>query len=457
MDFRLVILKVFTRKHQLSLQADAMTLLQQILTEHEITNTEDAVLSLEILAKEYLLHDDCSTIVTKPLLQRVYETVVEKSTAAVVDGSQSSEVWDPDHHLYFIDAFEMPRWHYSLERKAFEKAARKPSVAGTSESKAMFLRDRYNIIKQIVLRNENFSPPAFAGKDRANYLKARSIYGHIDFLGKGSTTVLQDEKWALQVQRPENANISILLISDVRLDDERTLKGLRALFEQAVEADVIPKIFVLCGNFTGTPVGNDIEMDSYKDGFTMLGEIISEFPSIRTGSHFLFVPGPNDPWSSDVLPRRPIPPAFVNRVQAKLSKKASFATNPCRIKFMGQEIVIYRQDLMGKMMRNLVGVKPDLESADLKRYLVQTILDQVHLSPLALTVQAISWEFDHALRLYPMPTAVVLADNYEPYELTYEGCHVFNPGSFLTNNYGFSTFYMATSRSMPGGLQAFRV
>lgn len=35
---------------------------------------------------------------------------------------------------------------------------------------------------------------------------------------------------------------------------------------------------------------------------------------------------------------------------------------------MGQEIVIYRQDLMAKMMRNLVGVKPDLESADLKRY-----------------------------------------------------------------------------------------
>jgi DNA polymerase epsilon subunit 2 len=35
---------------------------------------------------------------------------------------------------------------------------------------------------------------------------------------------------------------------------------------------------------------------------------------------------------------------------------------------MGQEITIFREDLMAKMMRNLVGVKPDLESADLKRY-----------------------------------------------------------------------------------------
>ena len=35
---------------------------------------------------------------------------------------------------------------------------------------------------------------------------------------------------------------------------------------------------------------------------------------------------------------------------------------------MGQEIVIFRENMMGKLMRNLVGVKPDLESADLKRY-----------------------------------------------------------------------------------------
>lgn len=406
----------------------------------------------------------------------------------------------------------------------------------------MFLRDRHNIIKQIVLRNENFSPPAFAGKDRANYLKltstrnllgraggrfllfgmltrspegrlcledldgvvpldisatgpsegfftegcfvlvegdysdeetlvvvavghppterrriARGIYGHVDFLGKGNTTVLEDDNWAKQAARPENADITLLVLSDVHLDDERTLKGLRKLFEQAVEAEVIPKIFILCGDFTSGNIKNDIEMDRYKDGFTSLGDLILEFPSIKRYSHFLFVPGPNDPWSSEVLPRRPIPTAFTNRLEAKLPKTAVFATNPCRIKFMGQEIVIFRENMMGKMMRNLIGVKPDQESGDLKRYLVQTLIDQAHLCPLSLTVQATYWEFDQALRLYPMPTAVVLADSYEAYQLTYEGCHVFNPGSFLTNNYGFSTFYMATSRSIPGGLEGFNM
>jgi hypothetical protein len=72
------------------------------------------------------------------------------------------------------------------------------------------------------------------------------------------------ERWAKQAQRPENADLALLFISDVRLDEDRTLKGLRRLFEQAVEAEVIPKVFVLCGSFTSGIVSNDVEMDAYK-------------------------------------------------------------------------------------------------------------------------------------------------------------------------------------------------
>lgn len=44
------------------------------------------------------------------------------------------------------------------------------------------------------------------------------------------------------------------------------------------------------------------------------------------------------------------------------------ASNPCRLKFFAQEIVIYRDDLMSRMLRNLVGVKPNARNEDLKRY-----------------------------------------------------------------------------------------
>lgn len=60
-------------------------------------------------------------------------------------------------------------------------------------------------------------------------------------------------------------------------------------------------------------------------------------------------------------------PSFVTRLKQKVPK-VHFATNPCRIKFFDQEIVIFREDLMSRMLRNLVGVKPDVKNDDLKRY-----------------------------------------------------------------------------------------
>jgi len=125
------------------------------------------------------------------------------------------------------------------------------------------------------------------------------------------------------------------------------------------------------------------------------------------------------------------------------------ATNPCRIVFCGQEIVVFRDDLMARIMRNSILQHKILSEEELKKYLVQTIIDQGHLSPFALEVQPIYWNFDHSLRLYPMPTTLILADRYERYELTYEGCHVFNPGSFFGNAFGFSTYYPASGRSEP--------
>ena len=76
------------------------------------------------------------------------------------------------------------------------------------------------------------------------------------------------------------------------------------------------------------------------------------------------------------------------------------------------------------------------------------------------------------MRLYPLPTCVrvttkshsplysplfytfcdtarqvVLADKYDSYRMTYEGCHVFNPGRFLGRSLGFSTYTPAARES----------
>ena len=88
---------------------------------------------------------------------------------------------------------------------------------------------------------------------------------------------------------------------------------------------------------------------------------------ISRSTHFVLVPGPLDPTLSAVLPRRPIPSTFTGRIKTKVPK-LHLASNPCRIRFFNQEVVIFRENIMGRMLRNLVGVKPDVRNDDLKRY-----------------------------------------------------------------------------------------
>jgi len=43
-------------------------------------------------------------------------------------------------------------------------------------------------------------------------------------------------------------------------------------------------------------------------------------------------------------------------------------SNPCRIYALGQEIVVFREDLMAKFLRNLITHKPGVGDEELKKY-----------------------------------------------------------------------------------------
>ena len=71
-------------------------------------------------------------------------------------------------------------------------------------------------------------------------------------------------------------------------------------------------------------------------------------------------------------------------------------------------------------------VSSDVQTA---RKLVKTILDQGYLSPFPTSDRPVLWDYAGALQLYPLPTALVLMDSEAPpFAVTYEGCHVMNPG-----------------------------
>lgn len=94
-------------------------------------------------------------------------------------------------------------------------------------------------------------------------------------------------------------------------------------------------------------------------GFDELAKIIGAYPALRE-AHIVLVPGPNDPWPSVTLPRPAIPAALAKNL-LKIPHRITLASNPCRIQLLSQEIVVFRDDLMGRMLRNTVKIKAESE------------------------------------------------------------------------------------------------
>jgi DNA polymerase epsilon subunit 2 len=79
-------------------------------------------------------------------------------------------------------------------------------------------------------------------------------------------------------------------------------------------------------------------------------------------------------------------------------------------------------------------VDPDILAA---RRLTKTLLDQAHLSPFPLSTRPVHWDYAGALQLYPLPSALVIADpEAAPFALNYMGCCVMNPGRLVDGRRG---------------------
>lgn len=193
------------------------------------------------------------------------------------------------------------------------------------------------------------------------------------------------------------------------------------------------------------------------------------------------------------LPRKPVPEMFTSRIRRAFATanaeagntgvqgSAVWTSNPSRMSLFGpnHELVLFRDDISARLRRTSVTLKrkpaaetdgapgddasPDLPSAspaaeddamdldsaaadkpststssslplDVKtaQKLVKTILDQGYLSPFRQSTRPVHWDYASALHLYPLPTAMALIDTTAPpFCITYEGCHVMNPGSIL--------------------------
>ncbi|KAI9172399.1 DNA polymerase epsilon subunit B [Paramyrothecium foliicola] len=189
------------------------------------------------------------------------------------------------------------------------------------------------------------------------------------------------------------------------------------------------------------------------------------------------------------LPRKSVPDMFTSRIRRafatanaeaenKTDGSAIWTTNPSRLSLFGpsHELVLFRDDLSARLRRTSVNLKrkangsgnedaplsndadisqttesmdvdPDLDVSTkpattttpstphdvlAAQRLVKTLLDQGYMAPFRQSIRPVHWDYATALHLYPLPTALALIDTTAPtFCITYEGCHVMNPGSVL--------------------------
>nr|XP_061798267.1 DNA polymerase epsilon subunit 2-like [Nerophis lumbriciformis] len=274
----------------------------------------------------------------------------------------------------------------------------------------------------------------------------RAYFGNVNFFGGPSTTSVKASAKLKQLEE-ENEDAMFVVLSDVWLDSVEVMDKLNLMFS-GYDA-MPPTCFIFCGNFSSVPYGKS-QIKSLKESLKLLADSICAHPNIHNNSRFVFVPGPEDPGPGTILPRPPLADHITEEFRQRVPFSV-FTTNPCRIQYCSQELMIIREDLVNKMCRNCVGL-PNA-NLDIPNHFVRTVLSQAHLAPLPLYVAPIFWAYDYALRVYPVPDVIVFADKYDPFSVTHVDCLCVNPGSFPRSGFTFKVYYPSSKTIEDSKLQ----
>jgi len=264
----------------------------------------------------------------------------------------------------------------------------------------------------------------------------RAYFGSTNFFGGPfETSVKVSEKLSLAEQQNSG---SFVFLSDVWLDEPEVMIRLSRLF--AGYAEIPPTAFVFCGNFLNNCFSGLSYNNSLKDHMYQLGKMISTYRKLVKQTQFLFVPGPTDPGSPNIFPRPALPEHITSDLK-KLVPSAKFLSNPARIQYCTNQIVVFRENIITKMCRNAIYFP---KNGDIPSHFARTITCQGHLTPLPLHTSPVYWDYDRSMFLYPLPDLVVTADKFDSFTAENLGCKVINPGSFQRQDFSFKTYIPST-------------
>ena len=181
-------------------------------------------------------------------------------------------------------------------------------------------------------------PPAESREDSVDALQ-----GHDTFGGRTADQFAEEEG------AREDDGDRIVVLSDVHLDDPRVMEHLAMVLDGFSECPKTPSAFVLMGNFqTFDANGPRSKLSKLKENFARLGRLLRGYPKIVSESQIILVPGPKDIGTGTALPRRGIPLPLVEGLR-EVVPGVILSSNPCRVRFRGAELTLFRSDLQQKL------------------------------------------------------------------------------------------------------------
>lgn len=90
-----------------------------------------------------------------------------------------------------------------------------------------------------------------------------------------------------------------------------------------------------------------------KTKLNALAELIVSCDRLKAETDIVLVPSLDDPTAVNILPRPPLPESLCADFKKKIPRTI-LATNPCRLQYCTQQIVVCRADLVTKFCRNTI-------------------------------------------------------------------------------------------------------
>lgn len=178
-----------------------------------------------------------------------------------------------------------------------------------------------------------------------NAESSRSYFGTVNTWGGSSKSLLKYSQKLSALELTE-VDSTIIFLSDCWLDDPTVMSKLSVLFEGYDDSP--PVAIVMMGPFLKENTEN---YGVLKACFQDLGEIISKCTFIKERTEIVIVPDVDDFGIANILPRPPIPECIVSGLKQRVNR-VTLATNPCRIQYCTQQIVVFRMNLTTKLCRN---------------------------------------------------------------------------------------------------------